>query len=369
MRAKALILAAGARELVQPVPGWTTPGVLGLAGATALLKQHLLVPGEATVVSGTGPLVFLVASEIRRLGGRVTAVATPNRRADWLRAWRGLSARPDLLARGAGWMAGLAAARVPILWGHAVTAVQGRDEVEGVEITPVDGTWAPAGSPRTLAADSLCLGHGLIPAIEAAQLAGLALAHVPALGGWIPRAESDGATSVEGLHVCGDGAGIRGVAAAEIQGRLAGSGVVAALSGGVPPDERARLFAAHARAARFGAVMTALSIPRPGMARWTTPETIVCRCESLRRADIDGEIASGAGSANAVKSGLRAGMGPCGGRYCERAVARLIAAVGGLGEADVPPPTVRPPLRPVPLSAMAGAFAYDELPIPKPAPL
>ena len=64
--AKVLILATGAREYVQPTPGWTLPGVIGLAGATALMKRDLLTPGKRTVVSGTGPLVFFVASEIRR---------------------------------------------------------------------------------------------------------------------------------------------------------------------------------------------------------------------------------------------------------------------------------------------------------------
>jgi len=35
----------------------------------------------------------------------------------------------------------------------------------------------------------------------------------------------------------------------------------------------------------------------------------------------------------------------------------------------VPPPTARPPLRPTPVAALAGDFEYDDLPIPKPAPL
>ena len=39
--AHALILATGAREFVQPIPGWTKPGVIGLASATSLFKQSL----------------------------------------------------------------------------------------------------------------------------------------------------------------------------------------------------------------------------------------------------------------------------------------------------------------------------------------
>jgi NAD(P)H-nitrite reductase large subunit len=115
--------------------------------------------------------------------------------------------------------------------------------------------------------------------------------------------------------------------------------------------------------------MTALSLPRDDMAALTTDDTIVCRCESLSRMDITSEINTGAASANAVKSGRRAGMGPCGGKYCQTAIAALIAAQTGKTVADLAPPTPRPPLRPVPLGQAAGDIEYDDLPIPKPAPL
>ncbi|MCT4607614.1 MAG: FAD-dependent oxidoreductase [Pelagimonas sp.] len=366
--AKTLILATGAREFVMPVPGWTTPGVIGLAGATALFKQDLTLPGERTVVSGMGPLVFFVASEIRRLGGEVAAVVTPNGRADWLRALPAMLSRPDLLVRGTRWVADLMLARVPIFWRHAVTQVDGGRRVNAVHLRKLSTKWFATGAPRQIAADSLCLGNGLIPSVEAAQLAGLTLDHRPDLGGWVPIAEADGTTSVAGLFLCGDGAGIRGAAAAELQGKLAGLSALTHL-GRPLPQAPAPLQAAHRRAVRFGMAMTALSIPRPGLAQLTTLDTVICRCESLRQSDILAEIASGAGSTNAVKSGLRAGMGPCGGKYCQTAVARLIAEQAGCPESQVPPPTPRPPLRPVPASALAGDFDYDDLPIPKPAPL
>ncbi|MEJ8562118.1 NAD(P)/FAD-dependent oxidoreductase [Yoonia sp. GPGPB17] len=368
IKAKALILATGAREYVQPIPGWTTPGVFGLAGATALFKQDLTLPGTNTVVSGTGPLVFFVASEIRRLGGQVAAIVTSNTRTDWARALPAMLQRPDLLWRGAVWVADLMLARVPIYWGHAATGVQGGPAVNVVTFQKLDKTGAPIGLTKKISADSLCLGNGLIPAIEAAQLAGASIEHRPELGGWVPKTQVDGTTDVPGLYVCGDGAGIRGAAAAEIQGELVGhaaSVYVGKMSSSAPPG----LKKAYARAARFGLAMTALNMPKPGYQVLTTPETILCRCESLTQATIVTEVASGAQSANAVKSGLRAGMGPCGGQFCQTAIARLIAQLDDGAEADVPLPIARPPLRPVPMAEIAGDFNYGDLPIPKPAPL
>ena len=366
--AKALVLATGAQEYVQPIPGWTTPGVIGLAGATALLKQTLSPPGQNTVVAGTGPLVFFVASEIRRLGGQVAAVITPNSRADWAKALPIMATRPALLGRGAIWVMDLMLARVPIYWRHAVSAVEGRAAVEAVQITKLGQDWGPLGNARSMAADSVCLGNGLSPSIEAAQLAGVHISHAPALGGWVPRVSQDGSTEVNGVFICGDGGGIRGAAAAEIQGKLAGLSAAEFIGKNAGTD-RAALHASYARAARFGVAMTALTIPRAGLQKLSTPETIMCRCESLSHAQILAEVKSGASSSNAVKSGIRAGMGPCGGRFCQTAIARLMASAEGLPEGQIPPPTPRPPLRPVPVGALAGDFEYADLPIPKPAPL
>jgi thioredoxin reductase/bacterioferritin-associated ferredoxin len=358
---RTLVLATGAREYVQPIPGWTTPGVIGLAGATSLFKQTFTLPGKRTVVSGTGPLVFFVASEIRRLGGEVAAVVTSNSRTDWVHAIPSMIGQPKLLARGAVWMADLKLARVPILWGHAVSEVEGEDHVTGIKtINLKHGTAA-----LEFDADSLCLGNGLIPQIEAAQMLGVAIRHDLSLGGWVPVTDPDGATKVDDLYLCGDGCGIRGATAAALQGTLAGGRAARDLGFSAP------VLSLHPwqRAERFGRAMTALSIPRADVLSLTTPETIVCRCESLSRADISTEVSTGATSTNAVKSGQRAGMGPCGGKYCQTAIAALIAAQAGKSTPDVPPATPRSPLRPVPLGQAAGDFDYDDLPIPKPAPL
>ena len=184
----------------------------------------------------------------------------------------------------------------------------------------------------------------------------------------MPNIGEDGVTSVEGLFLCGDGAGIRGAAAAKLQGTLAGLSAADHL-GAQTAKERATLRPRFNRAARFGLAMTALSNPRPGLAMLTKPATIVCRCESLTQTRISQEVEVGASSTNAVKSGLRAGMGPCGGKYCQTAIARLIAKHENRPEAEIPPPAPRPPLRPVPVSALAADVDYDDLPIPKPAPL
>ncbi|MFP3741359.1 FAD/NAD(P)-binding oxidoreductase, partial [Burkholderia sp. SIMBA_019] len=52
--ARALIVATGTTERVVPFDGWTTPGVIGLAAATILLKAQGVLPGRTTLVAGCG---------------------------------------------------------------------------------------------------------------------------------------------------------------------------------------------------------------------------------------------------------------------------------------------------------------------------
>ena len=133
-----LVAATGAHERLVPFPGWTLPGVIGLAAATILLKSQGIVPGRRTVVAGCGPLLAAVAAKIVAGGGSVAAVVDLTGPGDWLRALPGMASRPDLLKQGFGWVLKLGMARVPVLFRHTVTAVTGADACERVTVAPVD---------------------------------------------------------------------------------------------------------------------------------------------------------------------------------------------------------------------------------------
>ena len=76
--ARSLIIANGALERIIPFPGWTLPGVIGLAASTILLKSQFVIPGKSTVVAGCGPLLIAVAYGIIKSGGKVSAIIDLN---------------------------------------------------------------------------------------------------------------------------------------------------------------------------------------------------------------------------------------------------------------------------------------------------
>ena len=60
---------------------------------------------------------------------------------------------------------------------------------------------------------------------------------------------------------------------------------------------------------------------RPGWTTWLDDDTIVCRCESVRKATIDEYAAA---SSRGMRLATRAGLGACQGRTCGRSVADIL---------------------------------------------
>ena len=89
----------------------------------------------------------------------------------------------------------------------------------------------------------------------------------------------------------------------------------------------------------------------------------VCRCEDVTIDEIDHAIALGLGTVEEIKRYTGLGTGPCQGKECIVALARLLVGKGVLVEKDAQPFTARPPAEPVTLATLA-ALAPD--PEPKP---
>ena len=368
-----LIAATGAHERVVPFPGWTMPGVIGLAAATVLLKSHGVVPASPVIVAGCGPLLAAVAAGIIKAGGRVAAVVDLAGPDEWLLASPKLLTRPALMAQGLGWVARIAGAGVPILFRHGVREAEGEGRLSTVVVGPVDATGAPTDGRQTrYAVGSLVIGHGLVPGAELPRLFRAEMRYDRMLGGHVPVLDAEGRTSVPGLYAAGDGTGVRGAAVAVETGRLAG--LAAAHDGGGLGPERFAALAAPSRAAlahlqAFSVTMATMMALRPRHVACIPADTVVCRCEDVTRAEIEAAADAGATEVNQLKHFTRCGMGPCQGRMCGDVAAELLAGKTGATREAVGQWTARPPLRPVPMADLMGRFDYADIPIPRPAPL
>lgn len=368
-----LVAATGAYERIVPFPGWTLPGVIGLAGATILLKSHGVVPGQRIVVAGAGPLLLAVAAGLLDAGVKPLALVDLDGRRDWLARLPALATRPHLAARGARWRARISAAGIPVFHRHAVRDATGGDCVETVTLAPVDATGAfTGGNERSFDVDALVVGHGLTPGADIPRLLHAETRYDGLRGGVVPIVDRFGRTSVPGLFAVGDGAGVRGADAAVAAGRLCGL-AAAHDAGRVGPAafdaDAAPLLRAAAGHRRFSDAIAGAFTVRPGQVASVPGSAAVCRCEDVTRRDIETAAEDGARDVNQMKHFTRCGMGPCQGRICGEVAAWLLALKLGVPRDAVGSFTARPPLRPVAIGDLIGSFSYGDIPIPEPAPL
>ncbi|UOM34154.1 NAD(P)/FAD-dependent oxidoreductase [Acuticoccus sp. I52.16.1] len=368
-----LVVATGTSERVVPFAGWTTPGVVGLAATTILLKAFDTAPGRRTLVAGAGPLLAAVAAGIIAHGGTVAGIVDLNGRADWVRALPALARQPALALKGAGWLAAVRRAGVPVWHRHAVRRAHGGKVLEAVEVGPVDPGGRPCGPTRAIAVDALAIGNGLSPGTEITRLLRAEHTFDRARGGWHAVAGPSGATTIPGLYVAGDCAGVLGAEAAVRSGAAAGA---AAAGGGHGGGGRGG--GAGPRGRSVGAAMSRLTALRPAQVAAIADETVVCRCEDVTAGAIRTAVDAGAHDLNQMKHFNRCGMGPCQGRMCSD-IAGEVMAIRLTGATDpatldrartrIGQLTGRVPLRPVPLGQIIGSFDYDDIPVPPPAPL
>lgn len=348
LRPDAIVLATGVRENAVPFPGWTTPGVMYAGGAQSFLKAQGILPGRRAVVAGCGPLPIVVAAQMLRAGASVAALAILNPMSGMLKHPGGLWHGRQILLEGLRYLRTVSRAGVPRLSRHIVTRAVGERQLEAVVLQKAGIDGKPiAGTEREVACDLLALNYGFTANCELASMAGAQLRFDRPGGGWVPITDQLGRTSVEGLFVAGDCAGLRGALVAEAEGRLVGA---AAAQAAVDREMHVMLKRRRNMQSFQAAVRGTLELPA-GIWSIVSDDTVVCRCENVKFADVREALHGGHVTPNAVKRNVRPGMGWCSGRTCLRAVGELSEYCTGVAQTEVM--TARPMARPVSLSALS----------------
>ena len=349
VKARRVILATGALERPFPIPGWTLPGVMTAGAAQTMLKSSGLVPDGKTVIAGQGPLLWLLAAQILRLGGRIDCILDTTERRNFLsalpHAFAFLTSR--YFAKGLAMMREVRA-KVPVVTGVSELAAAGDGRLATV-------TYAAGGRRETIAAELLLLHQGVVPNVNLAMAAGIEHRWDDRQLCWSPVLDHDGNASVEGIAIAGDGAGIGGAEAAVIRGHIAARAAVEALApaaaGKLVP--MATLRASQAKAERGRAFLDTLFRPAPQF-RIPSGDTIVCRCEEVTAKDILDAVGIGATGPNQLKAYRRTGMGPCQGRLCGLTVTELMAQARGKTAQEIGYYRLRAPVKPITLAELAA---------------
>ncbi|MGH2852092.1 MAG: FAD-dependent oxidoreductase, partial [Solirubrobacteraceae bacterium] len=302
VRAQRHIFATG--TIAQPLvfAGNDLPGVMLAEGALRLATLYAVAPGRRAVLATVDDHGLEAAAALRDSGVEIVAVA-------------------DLRTEAAG------IDGVEVLQGHAIVAARGRGSVSTAVLAPVAG-----GRERVFACDLVLISGGRVPAASLAIQAGARAVHAEA-GGIVL------ADVAAGVYIAGELAGFDGADAIERSGAAAGT----LAAGGSAPD------ALPEPTPRAGGAAIPPPVSGAGRGR-----CFACFCEDVTAKDIDYAVGEGYDSLELLKRYTTVTMGPCQGRMCQLASARLLSAATDRPLPEVGLTTSRPPWTSVPLGVLAG---------------
>ena len=153
--AKAIILAMGCRERPRGalnIPGFRPAGIYSAGTAQRLMNIEGYSVGKEVVILGSGDIGLIMARRMVLEGARVHCVAE-------LRPYSGGLKRNIVQC--------LEDFDIPLYLSTTVSAIHGKERVEGVTLTKVDESGTPIpGSEWRIECDTLLLSCGLIPENE-----------------------------------------------------------------------------------------------------------------------------------------------------------------------------------------------------------
>jgi len=366
-QSKSLIIATGTYEKIIPFEGWTIPGVIGLAACTVFLKAHHFIPSKKIVLAGNGPLLMLVAYYVIKFGGKIDAIVDTSSKIDWIKSTLSLITNPKNFREGIKWVFKIFLNRIPIYSNSTVEQAFEVDRGINIKIRNLK-----TGKAKNIISETIAIGHGLIPSTDITRLLRAEHIYDEQKGGWIAKVDRFLRSSVSGVYLAGDGAGISGALAASDKGLLASTALLydkKIISKKEFDQNTYKIFKKLDKYEVFAKAISKLNSTPKKLIENINEETIICRCEDVTKKEILKAVNQGAKDINQIKSWTRLGMGPCQGRTCQYAASKIVAEYLNCEIENLGYLTGRSPIRPVPLDRVLGDFDYEKITKVEAAPL
>jgi sarcosine oxidase subunit alpha len=206
-RGRALVVATGAMEKMIPFENNDLPGIYGAGAIQTLMNTYGVKPGDRVLIVGAGNVGLILAYQLVQAGVDVEAIV-------------------EAMPRIGGYFVHAAKVRrlgIPILTRHTILRAEGKEKVERAVVAQLDENWRPIlGTERVFDVDVIALAVGLRPSIELLHQAGCQIRFVRELGGHVAVRDPWMETTVRGIFVAGDTAGIEEATTAMLEGKIAG---------------------------------------------------------------------------------------------------------------------------------------------------
>ncbi|MBF0277408.1 MAG: FAD-dependent oxidoreductase [SAR324 cluster bacterium] len=310
IRAISVVFAPGATDRHLVFDNNDKPGIMTGRGVERLIALHGIKPARRAVVITTHDGGYHTAKLLHGAGTEVLAVVDGRQKPP----------KND-------WVDGIRKLGIPIFEGKTIHRVKGLNQVKKVEIGDLHGQF----SSLSFACDLVVLAVGYQP-----QLNLLSQGRTRPV--WDKKRQILRVTDLpQNIYAAG-----------EVQGSAS----------------FARLYQEGFEAGRAAAQQSSLSESQrdeneliealPADIESGGKHHFICPCMDVTRSEACHSIEEGFDQVETLKRYSSMGMGPCQGKTCHEAVARLAARDTGLSETEAVPTTMRPPLSPVSFGILAG---------------
>ncbi len=323
-----LVIATGAYDRPLVFENNDLPGIYSGSAVEIFLAKYGIRPGTRTVIIGDNHLSRRVLKLCQTAEIEIAAVVTSKNKIS-----------PELRTQIENYSA-------QIFTGWAIQKAHGSKGVEGIQLLRIDGS----GSHRSSGNDSERIACDFVsvcylqPTYELQFQAGCSMKYDPRNGGFLAELDEMSQSSVPGVFVAGDAAGVKPDGLNFLQGKLAGMSAASRVKN-LRAEEQREL------AACSGALKNMPSGIVDSYPHSATGRCFVCPCEDVVETEIVDSIRQGYDEVEHLKRYTGVGTGICQGKYCVTHLVEILANERNKSPNDIQVPTQRPPVKSLPLES------------------
>jgi thioredoxin reductase len=341
INAKKIIIATGSQERPYALKGWDKPGVLSATAAQIMLKESSLIKDDAVFV-GSGPLFYYVISQYIDAGAKIKAIIDTTPKINYLKSLKYL---PKALKN-----AGILFKGLGFLLKFRKHKIKVHQFIKNVEFIGENKLQKILFDNQTIETNLAFIHNGLVPNINLQLQAGCDYEYCNKKRSIDIKVNEFKQSSLDNIFVIGDSQSIKGVEVALIEAKIASLKILYDFNKITIEslDEKLKKYENELNdVSCMRDFLNALYLPSKEILQVNNDETIVCRCEEVKKIDIVKSLKIDSKGLNTIKTFTRCAMGNCQGRFCGLSLLEIVAKQTNTNIEELKYLNIRSPIKPV----------------------